>query len=205
MCENPREFPWFECERTESKVRGTCPHCSWQNIPAPLLPCMSDIYELIFFFFFIFRQVVYGENSIEVEVKSYWRLFIEEVILLEWKCYNFFLADIFHVWLSFNWLTEWSIYIYAYFTGDEPILRVSDRQHYSLALWPVLLLCCLYSLHISHVHWNLTVWNQKSEYIKDSWKRMPLLCCKLIYLSRNFQAKLNGKNRYMYLAACTGF
>lgn len=85
MCENPREFPWFECERTEPKVRGTCPHCSWQNLPVPL----SDIYELIFFFF-IFRQVVYGENSIEVEVKSYWRLFIEEVILLEWKCYNFF-------------------------------------------------------------------------------------------------------------------
>ena len=26
-----------------------------------------------------FRQVVYGENTIEVEVKSYWRLFIEEV------------------------------------------------------------------------------------------------------------------------------
>lgn len=167
MCKYPREFLWFECERTESKVRGTCPHCLWQNMYQCMhlicLVCLLSMSYLWVDFFFIFRQLVYGENSIEVEVKSYWRLFIEEVILLGSVTCIIFLAGIYHGWFSFSRFTELSLF--AYFTGDEPILRVSDRQHYSLALWPVLLLCCVYSLHISHVHWNLTVWNQKSECI----------------------------------------
>ena len=59
-----------------------------------------------------FRQVVYGENTIEVEVKSYWRLFIEEVysfifhkqekIILEFHCF-WFIAEAF--WFDFLWLT----------------------------------------------------------------------------------------------------
>lgn len=98
-------------------------------------------YLWVDFFFLIFRQVVYGENSIEVEVKSYWRLFIEEVILLKWKCYSFFLADNFHVRLTFNWLTEWSIYMlilqvmnpFYVFQIASIILWLCDQYYYYAA------------------------------------------------------------------------
>lgn len=79
-------------------------------VHAPYLPCMSVMYELTFFF--IFRQLVYGENSIEVEVKSYWRLFIEEVILLGSVTCIIFLADIYHGWFSFSRFTELSICLF---------------------------------------------------------------------------------------------
>lgn len=79
-------------------------------VHAPYLPCMSVMYELTFFF--IFRQLVYGENSIEVEVKSYWRLFIEEVILLGSVTCIIFLADTYHGWFSFSRFTELSICLF---------------------------------------------------------------------------------------------
>lgn len=113
MCKYPREFLWFECERTESKVRGTCPHCLWQNMYQCMhLICLVCLLSMSWLFFFIFRQLVYGENSIEVEVKSYWRLFIEEVILLGSVTCIIFLADIYHGWFSFSRLTELSICLF---------------------------------------------------------------------------------------------
>lgn len=69
-------------------------------------------YLWVDFFFFIFRQLVYGENSIEVEVKSYWRLFIEEVILLGSVTCIIFLVDIYHGWFSFSRFTELSICLF---------------------------------------------------------------------------------------------
>lgn len=119
MCENPREFPWFECERTEPKVRGTCPHCSWQNIPVPLLPCTFDVWYLcVDFFFFHFQtsclrgKFNWSRSEIVLETLHRGGNFAWMEVL---HLYNFFLADNFHVWLSFNWLTEWSIYICLFY------------------------------------------------------------------------------------------
>lgn len=102
---------WVRENRIKSKGHlSTLFMTEYVPVHAPYLPCMSVIYELTFFF--IFRQLVYGENSIEVEVKSYWRLFIEEVILLGSVTCIIFLVDIYHGWFSFSRFTELSICLF---------------------------------------------------------------------------------------------
>ena len=38
--------------------------------------------------FIVFRRELYGENSIDVKVKSYSRLFVEEVRILQMLCWK---------------------------------------------------------------------------------------------------------------------
>ena len=125
------------------------------------------LYSVFFQTSCLWRKYYWGRSKIILEALYrrgilFYSSFKQDKIILLFHCSGSLQR---HSVLIFLWLTgDLALNLCVCFTGDEPILCVPDSQYYLVAVWQLLLLCCLHSLHISSVRWNFTVWNQESEY-----------------------------------------
>lgn len=126
------------------------------------------------------RKLIYGTNVIDVEVKSYARLFFEEVLIAYGLCMQY--GNLIPLFECIN-CHENSIIIVVVncvlcFTGSWSLLCVSSIQCITLDVWWVLLLC--------NCHFYYFIWIYLTEYQADKEGRIFTInsssCCFLTYV-----------------------